>query len=75
MEWSISIRPDYVLMEVNRLGVKTPGTHVLQLLHGLVIYFCLLLPRLMVSNQKSIDFVLAFPQTHLDVPVYMELPA
>ncbi len=24
---------------------------------------------------KSIDFVLAFPQAGLDVPVYMELPA
>ena len=26
-------------------------------------------------NLKSIDFVLAFPQADLDVPVYMELPA
>ena len=26
-------------------------------------------------NSKSIDFVLAFPQADLDVPVYMELPA
>ncbi len=26
-------------------------------------------------KSKSIDFVLAFPQANLDVPVYMELPA
>ena len=26
-------------------------------------------------QSKSIDFVLAFPQADLDVPVYMELPA
>ena len=26
-------------------------------------------------ESKSIDFVLAFPQSDLDVPVYMELPA
>ena len=26
-------------------------------------------------KSKSIDFVLAFPQADLDVPVYMELPA
>jgi hypothetical protein len=47
-EHSISIRPNYVLMEVNRLRVKTTGTHMLLLLHGLVFDFCLLLPRFMV---------------------------
>ena len=26
-------------------------------------------------KSKSINFVLAFPQSDLDVPVYMELPA
>ena len=26
-------------------------------------------------NTQAIDFVLAFPQADLDVPVYMELPA
>jgi hypothetical protein len=41
MERSISIRPDYVLMEINRLGVKTTGTHMLLSLHGLVFDFCL----------------------------------
>jgi hypothetical protein len=25
-------------------------------------------------SSKSIDFVLAFPQANLEVPVYMELP-
>ena len=30
--------------------------------------------RLQLSTQ-AIDFVLTFPQTDLDVPVYMELPA
>jgi hypothetical protein len=28
-----------------------------------------------LKESKSIDFVLAFPQADLDVPVYMELPA
>ena len=26
-------------------------------------------------NTQAIDFVLAFPQAELEVPVYMELPA
>ena len=26
-------------------------------------------------DSKSIDFVLAFPQADLDIPVYMELPS
>ncbi len=38
---------------------------------------CLLLVVAKIHNieSKSIDFVLAFPQTDLDVPVYMELSA
>ncbi len=44
-ERSISIRPDYVLMEVVRLGVKTTGTHMLLSLHGLVFDFCVLTLR------------------------------
>ena len=38
---------------------------------------CLLLIVAKIHNfeSKSIDFVLAFPQADLDVPVYMELPA
>jgi hypothetical protein len=53
MECSMRIRPNYVLMEVNRLGVKTTGAHNLLSLHGLVFDFCLLLPKFMVSNQKA----------------------
>jgi hypothetical protein len=53
MEHSISIRPDYVLMDVNRLGVKTTGTHMLLSLHELVFNFCLLPPKFIVSNQKA----------------------
>ena len=38
---------------------------------------CLLLivAKIHGLQSKSIDFVLAFPQADLDVPVYMELPA
>ncbi len=65
-EHSISIRPDYVLMEVKRLGVKTSGTHMLLSLHGLVFHFCFC----NCLESKSINFVLAFPQADLGVPVY-----
>ena len=38
---------------------------------------CLLLivAKIHGLQSKSIDFILAFPQADLDVPVYMELPA
>ena len=35
----------------------------------------LIVAKLHKLNSKSIDFILAFPQADLDVPVYMELPA
>jgi hypothetical protein len=53
MECLISIKPDYVLMEVNRLGVKMTGILMLLSLHGLAFDFCLLWPRFMVSNLKA----------------------
>ncbi len=59
-EHSISIRPKYVLMEVNRLGVKTTGTYMLLLLHGLVFSFSLLSPRFMVLNWKASTLFLHF---------------
>ena len=75
MEHLINTRPDYVLTEVNKLGVKTTGIPMLQSLHVLVFNFCSLWLRFMALKSKSIDFVLASPQADLDVPVYMELPA
>jgi hypothetical protein len=42
MECLISIKPDYVLMEVNRPGVKTTGILMILSLHGLAFNFCLL---------------------------------
>ena len=39
------------------------------------IRFLLVLSEIAGLESKSIDFVLAFPQADLDVPVYMELPA
>ena len=35
----------------------------------------LIVAKIHKLESKSIDFVLAFPQADLDVPVYMELPA
>ena len=35
----------------------------------------LIVAKIHKLDSKSIDFVLAFPQVDLDVPVYMELPA
>ncbi len=59
-ECSISIRPDYVLMEVNRLGVKTTGTHMLLSLHGLVFDVCLLLPWFTILNWNALTLFLHF---------------
>ncbi len=42
MEGLISIKPDYVLMEVNKLGVKTTGILMPLSLHGLAFCLCLL---------------------------------
>ncbi len=40
MKRLISIKLDYVLMEVNRLGVKTTGTLMPLSLHGLAFDYC-----------------------------------
>jgi len=59
MECLINTRPDYVLTEVNKLGVKTTGIPMLQSLHGLVFDFCSLWLRFMASNLKaSLSFCL-----------------
>jgi hypothetical protein len=39
------------------------------------IRMLLIIAKIHGFKSKSIDFVLAFPQANLDVPVYMELPA
>ncbi len=71
---STNTRLDYARTEANKLGDWITGTLMLLLLHGLVFDCCLLLQRFMVSNPNCINFVLAFPQADLDIPVYMELP-
>ena len=38
------------------------------------IRFLLILSEIAGLESQAIDFVLAFPQANLDVPVYMELP-
>ena len=38
------------------------------------VRFLLILSEIVGLNNRAIDFVLAFPQAKLDVPVYMELP-
>ena len=38
------------------------------------VHFLLILSELAGLESRTIDFVLAFPQAELDVPVYMELP-
>ena len=38
------------------------------------IRFLLVMAEIIGLESKAIDFVLAFPQADLDVPVYMELP-
>ncbi len=39
------------------------------------VHLLLIVAKIHGLDSKSIDFVLAFPQADLDVPVYMELPA
>jgi hypothetical protein len=39
------------------------------------VWLLLIVAKIHGLSSKSIDFVLAFPQADLDVPVYMELPA
>merc|ERR1712102_12315 len=39
------------------------------------VRFLLVVAEILSLDTKAIDFVLAFPQADLEVPVYMELPA
>lgn len=39
------------------------------------VRFLLIVAEILRLDTKAIDFILAFPQADLDVPVYMELPA
>ncbi len=39
------------------------------------VWLLLVVAKVHGLSSKSIDFVLAFPQDDLDVPVYIELPA
>ena len=43
------------------------------LVNWISIRFLLVLSEIVGLESKSIDFVLAFPQVDLDMPVYMEL--
>ena len=60
-------------MMVCKLGGRTTGKHMLQLSIEQAFEFSLQLQKFMACHQKSIDFVLAFPQADLEVPVHMEL--
>ena len=39
------------------------------------VIFHMIVAQILKLDTKPIDFVHAFPQVELDVPVYMELPA
>ena len=39
------------------------------------VLFIMIVAQIIKLDTKAIDFVLAFPQADLNVPVYMELPA
>jgi hypothetical protein len=54
MGLSISIRLNYVHMEVSKLGVKTTGTCMLQLSHGQVSDSYLFWPRFTDSNPRAL---------------------
>jgi hypothetical protein len=54
MEILISIRLDYVHMEVSKLGFKTTGTSMLQLSCGQASDSYLLWPRFMDSNPRAL---------------------
>ena len=62
-------------MEGRKLGDSIIGKHMHQWLLGPALGFYSSSQKFMASNQKGINFVLAFPQAELDVDVYMELPA
>ena len=39
------------------------------------VRFLMIVAQILEIDTQAIDFVLAFPQAKLEVPVYMELPA
>ena len=39
------------------------------------VRFLVIVAQVLKLDTKAIDFVIAFPQAELEVPVYMELPA
>ena len=43
-------------------------------LNWIGIRFLLIVSQILDLNTQAIDFILAFPQADIDVPVYMELP-
>jgi hypothetical protein len=65
-----SIRLVSVLMVVCKFGAPIIGRPMHQLLIGSVFIYSWQWQKF----TKSIDYVLAFPQADLEVPVYMELP-
>jgi hypothetical protein len=70
----ISIRFDYVHMEVVNLGQDYWDTYAPVIMWG-SIGLLLIVAKIHGLKSKSIDFILAFHQVNLDIPVYMELPA
>ena len=44
------------------------------MINWISVRFLLVLSEIVGLESKTINFVLAFPQTELDVPVFMELP-
>ncbi len=71
---STNTRLDYGRTEVNKLGDWITGTLNAPVVTWASIWLLLIIAKVHGLYSKSIDFVLAFPQANLDVPVYMELP-
>ena len=54
---------------VNYLETYSPTVNYLN------VSFLMIVAQVLELDTQAIDFVLAFPQDELEVPVYMELPA
>ena len=54
-------------------GIKYWETYAL-VVNWVSVIFLLIVYQLAVLETQALDFVLAFPQAKLDVPVYMKIP-
>ena len=61
-------------MAVSKNGEKVIGRRMPPVVNWASVRSLLAISHIHQLKSKSIDFVLAFPQADLDVPVYMELP-